>query len=50
MSSQGNLSINIRNNGKWLWSDNVVGNSSWSTEFSSYTGDERALAMKTNSY
>ena len=44
MSSQGNLSINIRdNNGKWLWSDNIVGNSSWSTEFSSFTGDERAL-------
>ena len=44
MSSQGNLSINIRDkNGKWLWSDNVVGNSSWSTAFSSYTGDERAL-------
>ena len=45
MSSQGNLSINIRDkNGKWLWSDNVVGNSSWSTAFSSYTGDERALS------
>jgi hypothetical protein len=44
MSSQGNLSINIRDkNGKWLWSDNVVGNSNWSTAFSSYTGDERAL-------
>jgi hypothetical protein len=44
MSSQGNLSINIRdNNGKWIWSDNVVGTSSWSTAFSSYTGDERAL-------
>ena len=44
MSSQGNLSINIRdNNGKWLWSDNIVGNSNWSTEFSSFTGDERAL-------
>jgi hypothetical protein len=45
MSSQGNLSINIRDkNGKWLWSDNIVGNSSWSTAFSSYTGDERALS------
>ena len=45
MSSQGNLSINIRDSkGKWLWSDNVVGNSSWSTEFSSYNGDERALS------
>jgi tetratricopeptide (TPR) repeat protein len=45
MYSEGNLRINIRdNNGKWLYSDNVVGHSSWSTEFSSYTGDERALS------
>ena len=45
MSSQGTLSINIRDSkGKWLWSDNVVGNSSWSTAFSTYTGDERALS------
>jgi len=45
MSSQGNLSVNVRdNNGKWIWSDNIVGNSSWTTEFSSYTGDERALS------
>jgi len=45
MSSQGDLSVNIRDkNGKWIWSDNVVGKSSWSTEFSSYTGDERALS------
>jgi len=44
MSSQGILSINVRDNkGRALWSDNVVGNSSWSTSFSSYTGDERAL-------
>jgi len=45
MSSQGILSINARDNkGRSLWSDNVVGNSSWSTSFSSYTGDERALS------
>ena len=45
MSSQGTLSINVRDTkGRSLWSDNVVGNSSWSTSFSSYTGDERALS------
>ena len=45
MSSQGILSINVRDTkGRPLWSDNVVGNSSWSTSFSSYTGDERALS------
>jgi len=45
MSSQGTLSINVRDNrGRALWSDNIVGNSSWSTSFSSYTGDERALS------
>ena len=45
MSSQGNLSINIRDNyGKLLYSDNTVGTSSWSTAFSSYSGDERALS------
>jgi hypothetical protein len=45
MSSQGTLSISVRDTkGRSLWSDNVVGNSSWSTAFSSYTGDERALS------
>ena len=45
MTSQGTLSINARDNkGRSLWSDNVVGNSSWSSSFTSYTGDERALS------
>jgi len=45
MTSQGILSINARDNkGRSLWSDNVVGNSSWSTSFTSFTGDERALS------
>jgi hypothetical protein len=45
MTSQGTLSINARDNrGRSLWSDNVVSNSSWSTSFTSYTGDERALS------
>ena len=43
--SEGNLNINIRdNNGRWLWSDHIQGNHGWSTEFSTYTGDERALS------
>ena len=42
--SEGNLNINIRNNtGRWLWNENIRGSHGWSTEFSSYTGDERAL-------
>jgi hypothetical protein len=45
INSEGNLSISIRNNnGLRLWNDNVINNHSWSTEFSSYTGDERALS------
>jgi hypothetical protein len=45
MSSEGNLQINIRDaSGRRLWSDNVRGNHSWCTEFSTYTGDERALS------
>lgn len=43
--SEGNLSIGIRDhNGRWLWNDNIVGSSSWSTQVVSYTGDERALS------
>ncbi len=45
MYSEGNLNVVIRdNNGRVIWTDNVVGSESWSTEFSSYTGDERALS------
>jgi len=44
MLSEGNLQINIRNaSGRWLWSDDIRGNHNWCTEFSTYTGDERAL-------
>src|SRR4030095_425399 len=43
--SEGNLNVSIRdNNGRWLWNDNVNGSHGWSTEFSTYTGDERALS------
>lgn len=45
MLSEGNLQINIRDaSGHWLWSDNVRGDHSWHTEFSNFSGDERALS------
>ena len=45
MQSEGNLQINVRDvNGHWLWTDHLRGNHGWFTEFSSYTGDERALS------
>ena len=45
MLSEGNLQINIRDaSGRWLWNDNISGNHNWFTEFSTYTGDERALS------
>jgi len=43
--SEGNLQVNVRDiSGRWIWSDNVQGNHNWCTEFSTYTGDERALS------
>jgi tetratricopeptide (TPR) repeat protein len=43
--SEGNLQVNVRDiNGRWLWSDNIRGNHNWCTEFSTFTGDERALS------
>ena len=45
MISEGDLGVVAHDNiGRVLWSDNVVASESWSTEFSSYTGDERALS------
>jgi tetratricopeptide (TPR) repeat protein len=45
MVSNGNLQINVRDaNGRWLWSDDIRGDHNWYTEFSTYTGDERALS------
>ena len=44
MLAEGNLQINVRDaSGRWLWSDDIRGNHNWFTEFSTYTGDERAL-------
>jgi hypothetical protein len=37
--------VNVRDiNGRWLWSDNIQNNHNWFTEFSTFTGDERALS------
>ena len=45
MHSDGNLLVNIRDdNGRWMWNDNLRGDHNWTTEFSTYTGDERALS------
>jgi hypothetical protein len=45
LHSTGILNISIRDNsGRWLWNDNISGNHGWSSEFSTYTGDERALS------
>ena len=45
MISEGNLQVSVRDiNGSWLWNDNMRGNHSWCTEFSTFTGDERALS------
>src|SRR5687767_794942 len=45
MHSDGNLLVNIRdNNNRWVWNDNFRGDHDWTTEFATYTGDERALS------
>jgi hypothetical protein len=45
MFSEGILNLTVRNNhGLVLWNDNITSNSGWSTQFSTYTGDERALS------
>jgi hypothetical protein len=43
--SQGNLKISVRDAaGHYLWNDDIRGTHTWSTEFTAYTGDERALS------
>lgn len=43
--SDGSLIVSVRDAfGRNLWTDNVRGDHSWYTEFSTYTGDERALS------
>jgi hypothetical protein len=39
------LQVNVRDeNGGWLWSDNFNSDYNWCTEFTSFTGDARALS------
>jgi len=45
LKSDGLLQVTVRDyNNQWLWSDTYRGDYNWSTEFSSYTGDARALS------
>lgn len=45
INSDGLLRVTVRNaDGDWLWSDNFRGDHRWETEFSTFTGDERALS------
>lgn len=44
MNSSIQLQVNVRNtDGRWVWNDNVNAVHNWSTEFATFTGDERAL-------
>jgi len=43
--SQGDLYITVRDTrGRTIWTDRFTGEHRWQTEFSTYTGDERALS------
>ncbi len=43
--SQGELFITVRDmNGRVIWNDRFTGEHRWQSQFSSYTGDERALS------
>jgi tetratricopeptide (TPR) repeat protein len=45
MHSDAMMQVNVRDaSGGWLWSDNVNSDYNRTTEFASYTGDERALS------
>ncbi len=45
MNSHALLQVNLRDeNGRWLWSDDIPADHTWCTEFSTFTGDERALS------
>ena len=45
LASDALLRVNVRNaDGQWLWNDHFSASHQWRTEFSSYTGDERALS------
>jgi hypothetical protein len=45
LKSDGLMQVTVKNyDNHWLWSDTYRGDYNWSTEFSSYTGDARALS------
>jgi tetratricopeptide (TPR) repeat protein len=45
MNSSAVLQVSVRDaDGHWQWSDDIPAGHSWSTEFSTFTGDERALS------
>jgi hypothetical protein len=45
MNSDAMLRVNVRDaDGHWLWSNHYPAAHAWSTEFSTYTGDIRALS------
>jgi hypothetical protein len=45
LKSNGLLQVTVRDfNNQWLWSETYRGDYNWSTEFSTYTGDARALS------
>ena len=45
LHSDGLMQVTVKNNNNlWLWSDTYQGEYNWSTEFSTYTGDARALS------
>ncbi|MES1216680.1 MAG: hypothetical protein ABUT20_14285, partial [Bacteroidota bacterium] len=45
LQSDGLMQVTVRdNNNQWLWSDTYRGDYNWSAEFSTYTGDSRALS------
>lgn len=50
MNSDASLRVNVRDaEGHWLWSDNYNAAHNWSTEFSTFNGDARALSASDKS-
>ena len=45
MISNAILQVNIRDaEGRWIWNDNIGAQHNWTTDFTTYNGDERALS------
>lgn len=50
MNSDAVLRVSVKDgDGRWMWSDNYNAIHAWSTEFSTYTGDARALSAEDKS-